>query len=227
MSSPSPSPSLSPAHATPDDWRRVALDSPHLWQRAASMAARFHNNQYRKDGRTPYVAHPMRVAMIVRDVFGFGDETVLAAALLHDLIEDTRADYDDILTICGAPVADLVAALTKDMRAPESKREPAYDRCLAAAPWQARLIKLADVYDNICDALPGRQRDKAIEKAHRALDLCKDDAPLAGSTHKVLSLISRYSASTTTSSSSPSSSSPAASKPSRKPRPPRAPRKRR
>jgi len=171
------------------------------------MAARFHNNQYRKDGRTPYVAHPMRVAMIVRDVFGFGDETVLAAALLHDLIEDTRADYDDILTICGPSVADLVAALTKDMRAPEARREPAYDRQLAAAPWQARLIKLADVYDNICDALPGKQREKAVEKAHRALDLCKDDAPLAGSTHKVLALIARYSASSPASAPAASSSS--------------------
>lgn len=175
-----------------EDWRKVASDSPHLWQRAASMAARFHQGQFRKDGRTPYVAHPMRVTMIIRDVYGFGDETTLAAALLHDLIEDTRADYDDVAVVCGPSVADLVAALTKDMRQPEAKREPAYDRQLASAPWQARLIKLGDVYDNVCDALPGKQREKAIEKALRAIELCSEDSQLAGAVGKLEALISRY-----------------------------------
>ena len=53
-----------------------------LWQNAASLAARAHRDQIRKDDRTPYVAHPMRVTLTVACVFGCTDETVLAAALL-------------------------------------------------------------------------------------------------------------------------------------------------
>jgi guanosine-3',5'-bis(diphosphate) 3'-pyrophosphohydrolase len=140
-----------------------------LWQRATSFAARQHAGQLRKDGVTPYFAHPVRVALTVRHVFGESDEVALAAALLHDLIEDTTTDYDDLLETFGQDVADAVAALTKDARLPESEREAAYDRQLAAAPWQARLVKLADVYDNFFDARDDRERSKFAERARRAI----------------------------------------------------------
>src|SRR3954471_7857848 len=113
-----------------------------VWQQAASVAARFHQGQVRKDGKTPYIAHPFRVAMTVRDIFGIDDPVALAAALLHDVIEDTTADYDDLEEKFGRDVADVVAALTKDMRMQEELREKAYDEQLARAPWQARAVKL-------------------------------------------------------------------------------------
>lgn len=147
-----------------------------LWQRAASFAARAHAGQVRKDGATPYVAHPFRVAMTVRDVFGVDDEVALAAALLHDVIEDTTADYDDLAQAFGADVADVVAALTKDMRRSRDAREAEYDANLARAPWQARVVKLADVYDNVSDCLDVRMRRKAVEKARRAIAVAGDGA---------------------------------------------------
>lgn len=98
------------------------------WQQATSLAARAHRGQMRKDGHTPYVAHCFRVAMIIRDIFGFDDEATLCAALLHDTIEDTTVDYDEINEHFGTDVADLVAAMTKNMALPEHIREPAYDR---------------------------------------------------------------------------------------------------
>lgn len=150
----------------------------HLWQKAASLAARFHTGQLRKDGRTPYVVHPFRVAMIVRDIFNVSDPVILAAALLHDVIEDTAADYDDVLEECGREVAEIVAAMTKDMRLPESEREPAYDRQLQNASWKARLVKLADVYDNICDSKVGIQRRKTSSKAPRAIEISENDPEL-------------------------------------------------
>jgi guanosine-3',5'-bis(diphosphate) 3'-pyrophosphohydrolase len=147
------------------------------WQQAATFAARMHHGQTRKDGRTPYIAHPFRVAMTVRDVFGVDDPVALAAALLHDVIEDTTADYDDLEKRFGTAVADVVAALTKDMRMREDEREAAYDRQLAAAPWQARLVKLADVYDNVSDCLDDEMRQKAVAKAVRAVKLAGNDPP--------------------------------------------------
>lgn len=65
-------------------------------QEAASFAARAHRHQVRKDGRTPYTAHPFRVCLVVRHVFGHDDPRMLQAALLHDTIEDTTTDYDDL-----------------------------------------------------------------------------------------------------------------------------------
>ena len=146
-----------------------------MWQRAVSYAAARHLGQFRKDGLTPYFAHPVRVALTVRHVFDVDDTTALVAALLHDLIEDTTTDYDDLIEEFGKEVADAVAALTKDARLPELLRESEYDKQLSQASWQARLIKLADVYDNFCDSAP-EKRSKVAAKARRAID-CAGDEP--------------------------------------------------
>ncbi len=158
------------------------------WQQAASFAARQHKGQLRKDGQTPYFAHPVRVALTVRHVFGVEDETALAAALLHDLIEDTTTDYDDLLEQFGKEVADAVAALTKDARLPEDEREAAYDRQLSEASWQARLVKLADVYDNFCDARSDGERQKCVEKAQRAIR-CAGDSPQLQNAIKIVNTL--------------------------------------
>ena len=161
----------------------------HLWQSAASLAARAHEHQYRKDCVTPYAAHTTRVALTCAAVFGVTDEVILAAALLHDVIEDAPIDYDDIHTLCGKHVADIVACLTKDMRMIEPRREKAYDEQIARGPWQARLIKLADVYDNLTEAHDTASRRKHTEKARRALALSKNDRQLADARRKVERLI--------------------------------------
>ena len=148
------------------------------WQQAVSFAARAHAGQMRKDNRTPYIAHPFRVAMTVRDVFGVDDSTALVAALLHDTIEDTTTDYDDLLAEFGREVADTVAALTKDARMESPQREAMYDQVIATAPWQAKLIKLADVYDNICDTFEDQQCAKAALKAQRAIACAGNDVRL-------------------------------------------------
>lgn len=160
-----------------------------LWQQASAFAARAHRHQVRRDGRTPYFSHCVRVALTVALKFSCTDDTVLAAALLHDVIEDTQADYDDVLQHFGSEVAEMVAALSKDMRLVESEREPAYDAQLAEAPWQARLIKLADVYDNFTDAETDAARRKLADKANRALRLAEGDPKLTKACEIVRELI--------------------------------------
>ena len=139
---------------------------------AVSFAARAHRHQVRKDGVTPYAAHPARVAFVVRHSFGCADPEVSAAALLHDVIEDTPADYDDVAAAFGPRVAGWVAALTKDMRLPEPDREAAYRAALAAGPWPVVLVKLADIFDNLADGvtLPPAVRTRSIHKAAALLD---------------------------------------------------------
>lgn len=149
-----------------------------LWQRAASFAAWKHRHQVRKDGRTPYVAHPFRVAMTVREVFACDDEAALAAALLHDTIEDTLTDYDELAEQFGAEVAGIVASLTKNMALPDAQREAEYDRRLMEADWRAKLIKLGDVFDNagdLWDRSPEALADMR-DKCRRALTIAQHDS---------------------------------------------------
>lgn len=175
---------------------RPAPDQHDLWQRAASFAARAHQGQVRKDAMTPYVAHPFRVAMTVRHVFGCDDPVCLASALLHDVIEDCGIDYDDLIAEFGKDVADCVAALSKDPRLPEDRREPDYDEALRRADWRAKLVKLADAYDNTCDRL-GRldhpSTPKLLDRCRRAIAVARSEArpgaPLAHAMETVAALI--------------------------------------
>jgi (p)ppGpp synthase/HD superfamily hydrolase len=158
-------------------------------QKAISFAAWKHRHQERKDRRTPYVAHPFRVFFTVRHVFQIDDVVALCAAALHDTIEDTLTDYDEILELFGEEVADAVAALTKEMRLREDVRESVYDEGLTKASWQARAVKLADVYDNFCDAPSQAGRDKVVEKIHRAIACAGDDERLRRAVEAVRGLL--------------------------------------
>jgi guanosine-3',5'-bis(diphosphate) 3'-pyrophosphohydrolase len=149
---------------------------------AAAFAARAHRHQLRKDQETPYVSHVFRVCLVVRQVFGFDDSTMLATALLHDTIEDTATDCDDIVERFGPVVAGWVATLTKDMRLPHEEREAAYIAALASAPWQVKVCKLADVYDNLSDCAHFRPagRRRTCQKSRTYLDAVRDGLPEKG-----------------------------------------------
>lgn len=146
---------------------------------AVSFAARAHRHQLRKDQETPYAAHPFRVCLIVRHVFGIDDPQVLAAALLHDTIEDTTTDYDDVVERYGPDVADWTAALTKDMRVREPEREAAYLAHLTAAPWPVAACKLADIYDNMTDSknLTAAGRAKQVLRSRAYLNAMRANVP--------------------------------------------------
>jgi len=146
---------------------------------AISFAARAHQGQLRKDGRTPYASHVFRVCLIVRQVFGVDDISALTAAVLHDTVEDTTTDYDELKEEFGAEVAGWVADLSKDKRLPDDQREKAYETQLAKAPWQVKVCKLADTFDNLMDSthMPAEKRARSIRNAKRYLAALKPDLP--------------------------------------------------
>ncbi|HZU38220.1 MAG TPA: HD domain-containing protein [Gemmataceae bacterium] len=139
---------------------------------AVAFAARAHQGQKRKDGATPYVSHVFRAALVVREVFGIEDVATLTAAVLHDTVEDTTTDFDDLEENFGAEVARWVGNLSKDKRLPEKEREHDYCERLAAAPWQVKVCKLADVYDNLNDSthFPPEKQAKTRKNAQRYLE---------------------------------------------------------
>jgi guanosine-3',5'-bis(diphosphate) 3'-pyrophosphohydrolase len=144
---------------------------------AVAFAARAHAGQTRKDGRTPYASHAFRVALILRHVFDVGDPLVLATAVLHDTLEDTTTDYDDLEEQFGPEVARWTALLSKDKRQPFDQRESAYTQQLARSPWQVQVCKLADIFDNLMDIdqQPTSRRHKTLANARRYLDALRSD----------------------------------------------------
>jgi (p)ppGpp synthase/HD superfamily hydrolase len=147
---------------------------------AIAFAARAHQSQLRKDRATPYHSHVFRVCLIVRHLFGVDDAAVLTAAVLHDTIEDTTTDFDDLEARFGPEIARWVALLSKDKRQRDELRERAYCDGLRSAPWQVKICKLADVYDNLTDSafLQPDQRPRTYQRTRIYLDaLAAPDLP--------------------------------------------------
>jgi len=125
----------------------AAARSP-LVRTALEQARSDHAGQVRNgSGGMPYVEHPIRVAAIL-DELGYGDE-VLAAALLHDVVEDSETTLDELREKFGGEVAGLVGAMTDDEELGDYRERKAEHReRLAAAPVEALVIYGADKLTN-------------------------------------------------------------------------------
>ncbi|WP_300859964.1 RelA/SpoT family protein [uncultured Helicobacter sp.] len=113
-------------------------------QKAIDMAIQAHQGQLRISG-IPYVIHPLCVACIV--AFYGGDETMLCAALLHDVVEDTLCSLEDIRAEFDWDVGHLVDALTKivEIRNEELSHNP--NDKLTASALSFRKMLLASIKD--------------------------------------------------------------------------------
>jgi GTP pyrophosphokinase len=125
------------------------MKSSAILQYAIAFAVDRHAGQYRKHGiggqRLPYVVHPLDV---MKTLWGWGvvDRTALAAAVLHDVIEDTDVSVRQIAKEFGEEVAQLVQELT---HAPQDGAKPQYLERFATASVAALVIKLADRHSNL------------------------------------------------------------------------------
>jgi len=119
-----------------------------LVHKAMDFAALAHADQPRKKGNIPFISHCAMVAGLVK---GAGwDDTVVAAALLHDVLEDTSVEFEELEESFGPEVAELVAAVSekeKSLRWEERKRD--YLEQIKTAPDGALAIATADKIHNI------------------------------------------------------------------------------
>lgn len=118
------------------------------FQTAINFAATWHAEQKRKYTGLPYLTHLVDVACLCSQV-GLDSSTV-QAALLHDVLEDTEATYDEVRSHFGVVVADRVLALTDCGKSVGNRAaRKAVDRArLASSPFEVQSIKLADLIDN-------------------------------------------------------------------------------
>src|SRR4051795_6819584 len=149
-----------------------------LITRAFRFAARAHEGQQRRSGEE-FVLHPWGAAKICAQL-RLDDETI-AAALLHDVVEDTEAEIDDVRDEFGDDVAKLVEGVTKLTRVHFQSREQAeaenYRKLIVAMSEDVRviLIKLADRLHNM-RTIEYLGKQKQIQKAKETLEVY---APLA------------------------------------------------
>ena len=133
-------------------------------EKAEQFAVQAHGPQKRKYSGEPYIVHPIEVSQIVRTVPH--TNAMVAAAILHDVIEDTEATYDDVVVNFGVIIADLVNELT-DVSKPEDGNRAvrkALDRAhLAKASANAQTIKLADIISNSKDI---KENDPSFAKVY-------------------------------------------------------------
>ncbi len=156
--------------------RLVALikESEHEYDmdvidRAYQLAVKSHEEQKRLSG-APYISHPVAVACILVEL-GMDTESV-AAGLLHDVVEDTPVNLEQLKKSFGAEIANLTDGVTKLGRIPYSSREEQQAENLRkmliamAEDIRVIIIKLADRLHNMRTIEfmpPQKQRDKALE----------------------------------------------------------------
>ncbi len=140
-----------------------------LIERAYRLAEKAHGAQKRLSGE-PYIIHPLNVAAILAEL-GMDSESI-AAGLLHDVVEDTSVDLQQIKKTFGDEIANLIDGVTKLGRIPYSSREEQQAenirKMLIAMSEDIRviIIKLADRLHNMRTIefmTPQKQRDKALE----------------------------------------------------------------
>ncbi|GGM34214.1 phosphohydrolase [Paraliobacillus quinghaiensis] len=115
---------------------------------AITYAAKKHDGQKRKADGTPYIIHPYRVAMRLKAA-GLQDHVVIAG-LLHDVVEDTDCTLDEISTLFGHKVAELVGIASEpDKSAAWEERKKHTIETVKSAPIEAKLVVCADKIDNL------------------------------------------------------------------------------
>ena len=121
---------------------------------AIIFAVNAHSGYMRKGSNIPYILHPLEAAAIVATMTE--DEEVIAAAVLHDVVEDTYATIDDIKDKFGGNISRLVAAETENKREGQSKEETwrirkqeTIEHLMYSPSREVKLLTLGDKLSNI------------------------------------------------------------------------------
>lgn len=160
----------------------LQLDADRLSQ-VLEIAYRFHDGQFREQKeeegvkRVPYITHPVGVAKICVALWQSADldeslEDILAAALTHDLLEDTTISLEELAEVVSPRTIELVQVLTKPLAtnfSNRSARNRAFLTSISDAGSAAKYVKVCDSIHNLSrpDSMPVSLLKKSIQKAKR------------------------------------------------------------
>ena len=159
-------------------YQTLTKDDKKIIRKAFDLAVDAHKDQRRKTGE-PYIFHPIEVAKIVADEIGLG-ATSIAAALMHDVVEDTNYTLEDITELFDEKIAKIIDGLTKISilnKQDVSIQSENYRKLLLTLSEDVRviLIKIADRLHNM-RTLDSMNEDKQLKIASETIFIY---APLA------------------------------------------------
>ena len=118
-------------------------------QQAKTFAEHAHKGQRRKNANIPYITHPIRVAERLESIHA--SDELICAAYLHDVVEDTPFEIEDIEQQFGPRVAHLVAAHTEDKSKSWQERKQHTIDIMKDAEKEVKYLIVADRLDNLLD----------------------------------------------------------------------------
>jgi guanosine-3',5'-bis(diphosphate) 3'-pyrophosphohydrolase len=143
--------------------------------KAAEFAAIKHKDQRRKDAAaSPYINHPIALARILHEEGNVSDPLVLAAALLHDTIEDTDTTYQELRGQFGSRIADMVEEVSDVGWLKKRSRKRLQIAKALKLSQGARLVKLADKIANLRDVIGNAPADWSLERKREYFDWAKE-----------------------------------------------------
>ncbi len=129
----------------------------NLTEKALRLAARAHEGQMRKEGGLPYIIHPVMVAFML-ERSGFDEQTV-AAALVHDVLEDTQTSAEELERELGSGVRSMVEALTYDKTLPWKEQRLHYIESVRASGGEVKAICTADKIHNAQSLIASHEKE--------------------------------------------------------------------
>jgi (p)ppGpp synthase/HD superfamily hydrolase len=148
-----------------------------LMARAWNFSAKRHAKQRRKgDAQEPYVNHLAEVAELVATATEGRDANLVAAAVLHDTVEDTATLPGELASIFNADVAALVAEVTDDKRLDKAERKKLQVEHAAAISPRAKILKLADKTSNLRSLVKSPPAGWSLERRREYLAWANDVA---------------------------------------------------
>lgn len=157
----------------------------NLVLRALAFAAHKHRDQRRKDiVASPYINHPIQLADVLCNEGGVTDSEVLAAAILHDTIEDTQTSEQELVETFGDSIAAIVLEVSDDKALCKSDRKQQQIDHAPHISHKAKLVKLADKICNLRDVLASppagwdlARRQDYFDWAKAVIDGCRGAHP--------------------------------------------------
>jgi len=133
--------------------------------RAVEFAAQKHRMQRRKDGdASPYINHPIALMHVLCIDGGITEPVILAAAALHDTIEDTETTEQELRRMFGDEIASLVLEMTDDKSLPKAARKRLQIEHAQHMSREATLVKLADKICNLRDVAANPPAEWSVER---------------------------------------------------------------
>jgi GTP diphosphokinase / guanosine-3',5'-bis(diphosphate) 3'-diphosphatase len=150
------------------------MSALNLVLKAMAFAARKHRHQRRKDlEASPYINHPIDLADILANEAQITDAVVIAAAVLHDTVEDTETTPEELTLEFGPEISAIVAEVTDNKSLPKEERKRLQIERAAGASFQAQQLKLADKIANLRDIVRSPPADWSLERKRAYFDWAK------------------------------------------------------